>query len=177
MHRAAVPPVGLAEVPAAGLLPVFGHMKGMTDQFLNALVFGGGNGHHGNAQKLLQTVDLNGAAVVQNLVHHVQRQYHGNIQLNQLHGQVQISLNVGGVYNVDDAGGVLVQQKLPGDHLFAGVGGQGINSRQVGNHGLAVPPNGAVFPVHGNAGEVAHMLIGAGELIEQRGFSAVLVAG
>ena len=34
----------------------------------------------------------------------------------------------------------------------------------------------AVLPVHGDAGEVPHMLIGAGQLIEEGGFSAILVS-
>ena len=37
-------------------------------------------------------------------------------------------------------------------------------------------PDLSVFPVHGDPGEVANMLIGAGELIKQRGFAAVLIA-
>ena len=35
----------------------------------------------------------------------------------------------------------------------------------------------AVLAVHRNAGKVAHMLVGAGQLVEQRGFAAVLIAG
>ena len=34
----------------------------------------------------------------------------------------------------------------------------------------------AALPVHGDPGEIAHMLVGAGELVEQGGLSAVLVA-
>ena len=37
------------------------------------------------------------------LVHHVQRQHHGHLQLQQLQGQVEVPLDVGGVHNVDDA--------------------------------------------------------------------------
>ena len=38
-------------------------------------------------------------------------------------------------------------------------------------------PDSAGLLVHGDAGEVAHVLVGAGELVEQGGFSAVLVSG
>ena len=34
----------------------------------------------------------------------------------------------------------------------------------------------AILPVHGDAGEVAHMLVGTGQLVEQGGLAAVLIA-
>ena len=37
--------------------------------------------------------------------------------------------------------------------------------------------NRAVLAVHRNTGEVADMLVGTGQLIEQRRFAAVLIAG
>ena len=37
--------------------------------------------------------------------------------------------------------------------------------------------DGAAFAVDGDAGEIAHMLIGAGQLVEKGGLAAVLVAG
>ena len=43
--------------------------------------------------------------------------------------------------------------------------------------GRLIPEKGAVLAVHRNAGKVAHMLVGAGQLVEQRGFAAVLIAG
>ena len=42
---------------------------------------------------------------------------------------------------------------------------------------LLVVADHAVLAVHRNAGKVAHMLVGAGQLVEQRGFAAVLIAG
>ena len=168
---------GVAEINAAGGLPVAGHMQRMVDQFADALVFGRRDGHHRDAQQLLQLVHHDGAAVGAHLVHHVQRQHHGNLQFHQLHGQVEVALDVGGIHNVDDAVRVAFQQKIPRHDLLVGVGGQGIDARQVGNGGLGMASDDAVLAVHRHAGEIAHMLVGAGQLVEQGGLAAVLVAG
>ena len=166
-----------AEVDAARQLPIARHMDGMFDQLVNALIFGGRNGNNRNAQHFFQLVYHDGAAVGAHFVHHVQRQHHGGIQLHQLHGQVQVALNVGSIHNVDNAGRVLAQDKIPRDNLLVGVRGQGINARQVRYGGFLVVADYAVLAVHRNAGKVAHMLVGAGQLVEQRGFAAVLIAG
>ena len=48
----------------------------------------------------------------------------------KLHGEIEVSFDVGGIHNVDDSRGMLVKNELPGYNLFAGIGGKGINSRQ-----------------------------------------------
>ena len=166
-----------AKVKALGLLLRPGNKQGVINELVNALVPGGGDGNDGDAQNVLQLIDAHGAAVGADLVHHVEGQHHGNLQLHQLHGQVQVPFNVGGVHNIDDAVGPLVHEKVPGDDFLVGVGGQGVDARQVRDRGLRVAADGAVLPVHGDAGEIAHMLIGAGELVKEGGFAAVLVAG
>ena len=165
-----------AEVHTLGLLLCPGHIQGVVDELVNALIPGGGDGDHGDTQDLLQLVDTHGAAVGPDLVHHVQGQDHGDLQLHQLHGQIKVALDVGGIHNVDDTAGAVVHQKVPGDDLLIGVGGQGINARQVRHRCLRVIADGAVLPVHGDTGEIAHVLIGTGELVEEGGLAAVLVA-
>ena len=166
-----------AKVKALGLLLRPGNKQGVINELVNALVPGGGDGNDGDAQNVLQLIDAHGAAVGADLVHHVEGQHHGNLQLHQLHGQVQVPFNVGGVHNIDDAVGPLVHEKVPGDDFLVGVGGQGVDARQVRDRGLRVAADGAVLPVYGDTGEIAHVLIGAGELVKEGGFAAVLVAG
>ena len=103
-------------------------------------------------QHRFHLVDAHRAAVAAHFVHHVQRQNHGDIQLHQLHGQVEVALNivdatniernlyltiqlhqlhgqvevaldVGGVHDIDDAGGLFADDELAGDDLLAGIGG------------------------------------------------------
>ena len=93
-------------------------------------------------------------------------------------GQVEVALDVGGVDDVDD--GVRAapsSRNVPRHDLLAGVGRQGVDAGQVGDRGLGVAAHRAVLAVDGDAGEVADVLVGAGELVEQRRLAAVLVAG
>ena len=175
VHRASVV-THTAEIGASRLLLILGHMHRVAHQLVHAFILGGGDGHHRDTQHGLHLVDADGAAVAPHLIHHVQCQHHGHIQLQKLHGQIEIPLDIGGVHDVDDAGGLFVDDELPGNDLLAGIGGHGIDARQVGDLGVGVFPDGAALAVHRHAGEVAHMLVGAGQLIEQRGLSAVLVA-
>ena len=171
VHRA-----GAAEVGDGGaaLLPHGLHRP--VDQLLDALVFGGGDGDHRDAQQAFHLLHVDGAAVGPDLVHHVQSQHHGGLALDELQGQVQVALDVGGVHDVDDAVRLSLQQKLAGDDLLGGIGPDGIDARQVHHRAVLLPPDLAAFLVHGDAGEVAHVLIHAGELVEQGGLSAVLVS-
>ena len=41
--------------------------------------------------------------VIPYLIHHVQCENHRNIQFHQLHGQVQVSFNIGCIHNIDDS--------------------------------------------------------------------------
>ena len=175
VHRAAVI-VHAAEIGAARFLLIFGHMHCMTYQLVHALVLGSRDGHHWDTQHGLHLIDADGAAVAPHLVHHVQCQHHGHIQLQKLHGQIEVPLDIGGVHDVDDAGGLFVDDELPGDDLLAGIGGHRVDSRQVSDFCVRIIPDCAALPIHRYTGEIAHMLVCAGQLIEQRGFAAVLVA-
>ena len=52
----------------------------------------------------------------------------------------------------------------------------GINPGKIRNQGSLISPDRAIFPVNRHPGEIAHMLIGTGQLVEQRRFSAVLIS-
>ena len=179
VHRVAAVVVAVlpAEIRAGRLFLIMGHVQRMADQFINALVFCRTDGNDRNAQLRLQRVDHHGAAVGPHLIHHIQGQHHGNAQFQQLQRQVEVALNVGGVHNVDDALGLFLQQKVPGHDLFIGIGRQAVNAGQVHHGGLHMAADLAVLSVHRYTGEVAHVLVGAGELVEQGGLSAVLVSG
>ena len=176
VHRAVVVARIVAEVHAPGPHVVARGVERVLDQFVDALILRGRDRHHRDAQGLLQRVYVDRAAVLAHLVHHVQRQHHGHVQLDQLACQVQVALDVRRVQDVDDAVGLAVQQEFPGHDLLAGVGRERVDARKVRDRGLGVAANRAVLAVHRHAREVAHVLVGAGELVEQRGLAAVLVA-
>ena len=152
-------------------------MKRMGNKLVDALVLGGGNRNDRNTEHGFHFVDADRAAVLAHLVHHIQRENHGDIQLHELHGQVEVALDVGGVDDVDDAAGLILQNKAAGDNFLAGIGRHGVDAGQVGDERIVMTANRAVLPVHGHAGEIADVLIGAGELVEEGRLAAVLIAG
>ena len=151
-------------------------MDGMIDQLMNALVFGGRDGNDRHTEQALHSVDIDAAPVLCHLIHHVQGDNHGPVHLQKLHGQIHIPLNVGGIYDIDDSPGLLIEDKIPGDKFLAAVGGHGIDPGEVRNYGIGMAFDDAVLPVYRHPGEVPHMLVGPGQLIEEGSLSAVLVS-
>ena len=135
-----------------------------------------GDFHDLAAQLLCQLVGVNLIAVFPHNIHHVHGDDHGDAQLGQLSGQVQVALQIGAVDDVQDGIGTLANQIISGDDFLQGVGGQGIDAGQVGDDNTIVLFQLALFLFHGNTGPVANELIGAGQGVEQGGFTAVRVA-
>lgn len=60
---------------------------------------------------------IDGATVGAHLIHHIEGQYHGDPQLQKLQSKVEITLDIGGIHNIDDAIRLLIQDEIPGDDL------------------------------------------------------------
>ena len=116
-------------------------------------------------------------AVLLHLVHKVERYDHRPLQLQKLGGQIEVALNLGGVDDVDDGVGTLPHDEVPGNNLLHGVGGEGVDAGQIHHcDGLAFHLGPALLLLHCHARPVAHVLVGAGEGVEQGGLAAVGVA-
>ena len=148
----------------------------MSHQFINAFILSCGNRDDRHAEHDLHQVHIHSSAVAVQLIHHVQRHDYRNIHLEQLHGKVKIPLDVGCVNDIDDGMGLTIYDKIPGDHLLTGIWRHGINTRKVGYKSVRVAANDPILAVNGDSREVADMLIGSGQLIEERSFAAVLIA-
>ena len=122
VQGACIRTVRRAEVQAAGALAMARHVQGVLDQLAGALVLGGGNGDHGDAEHALEQVDVDGAAVCRDLVHHVEGENHGAVELHELHGEVEVALDIGGVHDVDDGIRARGENEVAADDLLAGVG-------------------------------------------------------
>ncbi len=157
-------------------LAVLGGIDGSLGSGHDTVALQGGNLNDLAAQSLGQRINVNLVAVLADNVHHVDGDDHGNAQLGQLGGQVQVPLQVGAVDDVQDGVGPLINQVIPGDHFLHGVRRQGINAGQVGDGNVGMLLQLAFLLLHRNAGPVAHELVGTGEGIEQCGFAAVRVA-
>ena len=151
---------------------------GGVHQLLHPLAGAGSDGDDRHTQLLGQPVHVDPVPPLFHLVHEVEGHHRGPLQLQQLDGEVQVALQIGGVHNVDDAVGGRADDKVPGHNLLHGVGGQGVDAGQV--HHRHRPVTDAGLPLlllHRHAGPVAHILVGAGESVEQGGLAAVGVAG
>ena len=124
--------------------------------------------------QLLQ-VDL--IAVLADEVDHVDSHDHGNAQLDELSGQVQVALDVGAINDVQDGIGLLLDQISTGDDLFQSVRRQGVDTGQVLDDDILLALQLAFLLLDGNAGPVADVLIRAGQIVEQGSLTTVRVAG
>ena len=145
---------------------VFCDMYGVVDQLPDTFVFCGGNGDDRNTQQGLHAVDVDGPVIVGDFIHHVECHDHGNMHFQKLHGQIQISFNIGGVYDIDDGLWFISENKISRYDFFTGVRRHGINTRKVGNSGVGMTFDRTILAVHRNAGEIAHMLVGTGQLVK-----------
>ena len=159
-----------------GLGLALGGLHGGLGGVHHAVALQSGDLHDLAAQLAGQLLDVDLVAVLANHVHHVHGDDHGDAQLRQLGGQIQVALQVGAVDDVQDGVGALADQVIPGYHLLQGVGGQGVDAGQVHDDHVIVLLQLALLLLHGDAGPVAHELVGAGEGVEQGGFAAVRVA-
>ena len=165
-----------AEIHPARPLLILCDVERVIHQLVHALVLCRRDGHDRDAQHGLHLIDADGATVAAHLVHHVQRQHHRRIQLHELHGEIQIPLDIGGVHDIDDARGLLTDDELPGHDLLAGIGRHGVDAGQVCDLRIRVVPDRTALAVHRHAREIADVLVGAGELVEEGRLAAVLVA-
>jgi len=145
-------------------------------RFHDALALQGGDLHDLAAQLAAQLLHVDLVAVLADNVHHVDGDDNGDAQLGQLGGQVQVTLQVRAVDDVQDGIGALVDQVVTSHHLLQRVGGQGVDAGQVHDGHIIVLLQLALFLLHRDARPVAHELVGAGQRVEQGGLAGVRVA-
>ena len=165
-----------AEVLSDRLFLVFCYMQSVCDQLLHALILRCGNGDHRNSEHLLQSVDIYRASVAGQLIHHIECDHHRPVHLKQLHRKIKAAFDTCDVNNVYNSIRLFVEHKIAGDHFLTRIRRHGIDARQIGDACICMPAYGTVLPVDCDSGEIAHMLVRAGQLVEECGLSAVLVS-
>ena len=132
--------------------------------------------HRLAAKCLPQLHKVNGIPVFPDKVNHVHGNHHRIPKFDQLGGQVEVPLNIGPVNHIQDRVGMLLHQVCSGHYLLRRVGGKGVNSGEVLKDHMLEALQGALLLFNGHTGPVPHILIGAGQGIEQRGLSAVRIS-
>ena len=177
VHRTSIRSFCIAEIHTSRALAITRHMYRMLHQLIDSLVLGCGNRNNRNAKGILQQVDIDRTAVLAHLVHHVERKHHRDIQLDQLQRQVQISLYVRCIHNVDNTSRPVVQEKLTAHDLLTRIWGHRIDARKIRYQRVILIPDRTILSVYCNARKVSDMLIRSGQLVKKRRLSAVLIAG
>jgi hypothetical protein len=130
--------------------------------------------HHRNAEELRQLRGVDLLAAFAHLVHHVEGEDHGDAELHELDGEVEVPLEAVGVDDVDHQLRPLVDEVVAGDQLFLGIGGQGIGAGQIDDvEAVPVGLEVALALLHGDAGIVPHALPRAREGVEHGRFSGI----
>ena len=150
--------------------------RGLAGHLAAALAPQGAGFHHLAAQRLAQLAQINLVAVFARHVDHVQGDDHGNAQLGQLRGQVQVALDVGGVHDVEDGVRPLVYQIAASDHLLQRIGRKAVDAGQVLDDDIRFAFQPALLLFHRHARPVANVLVGTGQVVEHGGFTAVWIA-
>ena len=140
----------------------------------------GANQCNRRPQLTRQRKHIHMAALLAQLVGHVQQHQRGRAQRNNARRQHQVAVQIGGIQNQDDGvrtrcAGHLSGQHIDRDFLVFGLGRETVNARQVDERDL-VPLGiahvaGVMFD--GNAGKIADLLAQTGEAVEQRGLAGI----
>ena len=155
----------------------FGLMVDGLKKRLEALSLLGGNGHHRRAEQPRKGLAVGVDAAPLQLVHEVEGDDHGALQFHQLQREIEVALDVGGVDDVQNHVRRVLGDEVAGDVFLDGIGRKRVDAGQIDQSGLfALQVKMGLLALHGDAGPVAHILVGAGEGVEQRGLAAVGVA-
>ena len=91
----------------------------------------GGNLHDSAPQFSGQLPEIDLVPVFLYEVAHIDRHDDRDPELHKLCRQIQISLQIRPVNNVENGIGPLLDEIIPGDHLLQGIGGQRIDTRKI----------------------------------------------
>ena len=166
----------VAEIRDARFLLIACDMDRMLHELTHALISGSGNRYDRDLQETLHLIDQNRTAVAFHFIHHIDRKHHRYIKLHQLHGEIKIAREIRRIHDIDDARRLLFEDKFSRDDFLARIRRKGINPRQIHHLCLRIAANHARLLIHRDPGEIADMLVGACQLVEERRLAAVLIA-
>ena len=156
---------------------LLGRIDGRLDKFVHALALERGRLDHRAAQALRELRHIDLVAVFAHEIHHVERHDHRKAQVEDLRRQIKVALEVRGVHEVDHDVGTALQKVVTRHDLLGRVRRKRVDARQVRDGHVLVARVGAFLLLHGHARPVAHVLRGAGQVVEHRRLAAVRVAG
>ena len=103
----------------------------LLEQLLDTLVLKSRDHHDRAAELLGELVRVDLVAVLLDQVGHVEGNNHGQAGLDNLKRQVQVTLEVGGIDNLDDNIGLAAHEVVARALLLGAVGGKRVDAREV----------------------------------------------
>ena len=103
----------------------------LLEQLLDALVLKGRDHHNRAAELFGELVRVDLVAVLLDQVGHVEGNDHGQAGLDNLKRQIQVTLEVGGIDNLDDNIGLAAHEVIARALLLGAVGGKRVDAREV----------------------------------------------
>ena len=103
----------------------------LLEQLLDALVLKGRDHHDRTTELLGELVRVDLIAVLLDQVGHVEGNDHGQAGLDNLKRQVQVTLEVGGIDDLDDDIGLAAHEVIARALLLGAVGGKRVDAREV----------------------------------------------
>ena len=103
----------------------------LLEQLLDTLVLKSRDHHDRAAELLGELVRVDLVAVLLDQVGHVEGNDHGQAGLDNLKRQVQVTLEVGGIDNLDDNIGLAAHEVIARALLLGAVGGKRVDAREV----------------------------------------------
>ena len=141
-----------------------------------ALVLEGRNPDDFAAERLRDLVEVDLVAVLLHDVHHVDGHHHRQPQLRELRGEVEVSLDVRSVNDVQDRVRPLLDEEPARNLLLDRVRRKRVDAGKVLDHHVLVSGEDAVLLLDRHARPVADVLLGPRKRVEKRRLAAVRVA-
>ena len=108
-----------------------GRLLDLLEKLLDTLVLKSGDHHDRAAELLGELVRVDLIAVLLDQVGHVEGNDHGQAGLDNLKRQVQVTLEVGGIDDLDDNIGLAAHEVIARALLLGAVGGKRVDAREV----------------------------------------------
>ena len=154
------------QCPAAGRRRGgLGDRRERLGNFVQSVALGGDDRNDRDAQRLRQNGGIDPDTMLERGIAHCQRNNDRNAKVEKLRRQVKISLQVGGIHDIDNGIGArrivtVAQENIAGDSLIWGVRGQRVEAGQVdqADDNPAIGRDTAFFALDRNSGIVADLL-------------------
>ena len=132
----------------------------------------------GNPQPLRQFRDIDRDPSARRRIHHVECDDDGDAQFEQLNGEIEIAIEIGGVDDIDHDPGPVVDEEIPRHKFLEGISREGIRSGQIHQPEPATVENVQPFLLfHRYARIVPYVLVRAGDAVEKSRLPAVGISG